>query len=290
MGSVSAPPAARPVEDLFEGLDSDAVGARMHGLIADLYPICRSITGDGVRATLRRIGDEIPLEIAEVPSGTRCARLDGPPRVEHTRRLREGRGRKARHRLQRVEPARDELQRPGPATGEPRRAPRASPLDPGASGLDPVQDVLLRRELGVLRERAPAREPHRPRVRGRDRFDARGRRPDVRRMRPRGRVHGRGPDLVPRLPSVAGQRQPLRDRGRDRPRGSAPGGATPSHLPVPVHPRHDRLDHLARQERAGAVRDQARAGPDLRRRRGLGDLQAEPARATPTSTERSRRS
>ena len=42
----------------------------MHGLIEELYPICRSITGDGVRATLRRIGDEIPLEITEVPSGT----------------------------------------------------------------------------------------------------------------------------------------------------------------------------------------------------------------------------
>ena len=70
VGSVSAPPAARPVENLVEGLDSAAAGAHMHGLIADLYPICRSITGDGVRATLRRIGDEIPLRIAEVPSGT----------------------------------------------------------------------------------------------------------------------------------------------------------------------------------------------------------------------------
>ncbi|MGH6624598.1 MAG: DUF2172 domain-containing protein, partial [Burkholderiaceae bacterium] len=36
----------------------------------DIYPICRSITGDGVRETLRRIGEVIPLEITEVPSGT----------------------------------------------------------------------------------------------------------------------------------------------------------------------------------------------------------------------------
>jgi aminopeptidase-like protein len=43
----------------------------MHGLIAELYPICRSITGDGVRETLARIGEEIPLSIEEVPSGTR---------------------------------------------------------------------------------------------------------------------------------------------------------------------------------------------------------------------------
>ena len=40
-------------------------------LIRELYPICRSITGDGVRATLARIEREIPLQVSEVPSGTR---------------------------------------------------------------------------------------------------------------------------------------------------------------------------------------------------------------------------
>ena len=39
-------------------------------LIADLYPICRSITGDGFRQTLRRLQAQIPLEIHEVPTGT----------------------------------------------------------------------------------------------------------------------------------------------------------------------------------------------------------------------------
>jgi aminopeptidase-like protein len=38
--------------------------------MTDLFPICRSITGDGVRETLRIVGDEIPLEVHEVPSGT----------------------------------------------------------------------------------------------------------------------------------------------------------------------------------------------------------------------------
>ncbi len=42
----------------------------MRGLIARLYPICRSITGDGLRQTLRIIGEQIPLEINEVPTGT----------------------------------------------------------------------------------------------------------------------------------------------------------------------------------------------------------------------------
>jgi len=42
----------------------------MYALVSELYPICRSITGDGVRDTLRRIGAHVPLEITEVPSGT----------------------------------------------------------------------------------------------------------------------------------------------------------------------------------------------------------------------------
>jgi aminopeptidase-like protein len=45
-------------------------GAKMHSLAAELYPTCRSITGDGLRQTLRRIEQEIPITIREVPSGT----------------------------------------------------------------------------------------------------------------------------------------------------------------------------------------------------------------------------
>jgi aminopeptidase-like protein len=46
-------------------------GAEMHALLAELYPICRSLTGDGVRQTLRIIGRDIPLTITEVPTGTK---------------------------------------------------------------------------------------------------------------------------------------------------------------------------------------------------------------------------
>lgn len=42
----------------------------MHDLVRRLYPLCRSITGDGLRETLRIIGEQIPLEITEVPTGT----------------------------------------------------------------------------------------------------------------------------------------------------------------------------------------------------------------------------
>jgi aminopeptidase-like protein len=49
----------------------DKAGPEMYELISELYPICRSITGDGVRKTLDIIGKHIHLEIHEVPSGTR---------------------------------------------------------------------------------------------------------------------------------------------------------------------------------------------------------------------------
>lgn len=49
---------------------ANAPGAAMKALIARLYPICRSITGAGVRETLGILSETIPLEIHEVPSGT----------------------------------------------------------------------------------------------------------------------------------------------------------------------------------------------------------------------------
>src|SRR5207342_564806 len=39
-------------------------------LMERLYPICRSITGAGVRQSLAIVGEHVPLEINEVPSGT----------------------------------------------------------------------------------------------------------------------------------------------------------------------------------------------------------------------------
>jgi aminopeptidase-like protein len=43
----------------------------MHAFMRELFPLCRSITGDGVRETLAAVGRRIPLELHEVPSGTR---------------------------------------------------------------------------------------------------------------------------------------------------------------------------------------------------------------------------
>jgi aminopeptidase-like protein len=48
-----------------------SLGKAMHDFIQELFPICRSITGEGVRETLRLIQKRIPLEMHEVPSGTK---------------------------------------------------------------------------------------------------------------------------------------------------------------------------------------------------------------------------
>lgn len=46
------------------------VGLEMQQLMVELFPICRSISGDGVRESLRLLQQRIPLEVREVPSGT----------------------------------------------------------------------------------------------------------------------------------------------------------------------------------------------------------------------------
>jgi len=51
-------------------VDAAATGRAMHRLIAEMFPICRSITGDGLRQTLRILRKHIPLELREVPTGT----------------------------------------------------------------------------------------------------------------------------------------------------------------------------------------------------------------------------
>jgi aminopeptidase-like protein len=57
--------------DLQIRIDPAAVGREIYGLIEKLYPICRSITGDGFRQTLEHLRKQIPLAVHEVPSGTK---------------------------------------------------------------------------------------------------------------------------------------------------------------------------------------------------------------------------
>lgn len=55
---------------LSDCIDTGEAGHKLYELAEELFPICRSITGNGVRDTLNIIGKHLPLEIHEVPTGT----------------------------------------------------------------------------------------------------------------------------------------------------------------------------------------------------------------------------
>jgi len=50
--------------------DALKLGGDLYRFAGELYPICRSITGDGTRRTLEMIGGHIPLQLFEIPTGT----------------------------------------------------------------------------------------------------------------------------------------------------------------------------------------------------------------------------
>ena len=59
-----------PLESLLDLQGRRAAAQQVWSMMERLHPICRSITGEGARRTLAIVGEQIPLEISEVPSGT----------------------------------------------------------------------------------------------------------------------------------------------------------------------------------------------------------------------------
>jgi len=55
---------------LRDGLNLEEAGAWMHARIAEWYPLCRSITGQGVRDTLAGIQGHLPIKVHAVPTGS----------------------------------------------------------------------------------------------------------------------------------------------------------------------------------------------------------------------------
>lgn len=51
-------------------MDAQFVGKEIYQSIETLYPICRSITGNGFRESMKILKNYIPIELHEVPSGT----------------------------------------------------------------------------------------------------------------------------------------------------------------------------------------------------------------------------
>lgn len=54
-------------------------GAAMHDFVAEILPLRRCLTGDGLRQTLAAIGQHVPVEVTEVPTGTDVLDWTVPP-------------------------------------------------------------------------------------------------------------------------------------------------------------------------------------------------------------------
>ena len=128
----------------------EGAGARMHALVEELFPICRSITGDGVRQTLEILGRRMPLAVHEVPTGTQVFDWTVPEEwnirdayiaTEDGRRVVDFRE-STLHVVSYSEPVRATM------TLEELR-PHLHTL-PESPELDPVPHVLLRADVGVL--------------------------------------------------------------------------------------------------------------------------------------------
>ncbi len=202
-------------EDLAE------VGRELHRFAAELYPICRSITGDGIRQTLASIQKRIPLQIFEVPTGTTVFDWTVPKEWNIRDAYIKDRQREAGRGFSAVQPARHELQHARACDHAAERTQAASVHTSRASGLDSVPDVLLPGELGILPVAQPDAGAGGRRVRGMHRLNARRWTPDLWRVLFAGQIDRRGSDLVPCLPSIAGQRQSFRAD-----RGDLPGAAS----------------------------------------------------------------
>ena len=59
-----------PLRTILKSWDARKEGDDVYSLVSDLFPFCRSITGDGLRASLKTIQKRVDLRLHEVPTGT----------------------------------------------------------------------------------------------------------------------------------------------------------------------------------------------------------------------------
>jgi aminopeptidase-like protein len=57
----------------------DALRRQADELMRELFPVCRSLTGTGVRETLQRLQEIVPFDVMEIPSGTPVYDWEVPP-------------------------------------------------------------------------------------------------------------------------------------------------------------------------------------------------------------------
>jgi aminopeptidase-like protein len=64
-------PQSLKVAAISAALAADNLGKVIFDRAADIFPLCRSIIGPGVRETLQQLGQTIPLTVKSIPSGTK---------------------------------------------------------------------------------------------------------------------------------------------------------------------------------------------------------------------------
>ena len=131
------------LKDILKITDFDSIGGEIYRMVFDLYPICRSITGNGVRETLQYIKKMIPLEINEIPSGTKVFDWSIPKEWNiRDAYVKDSKGNKV------IDFRKSNLHIlnysiPVQKKSIPQGTSRTSFYNIGTSGMDPLQDVIL---------------------------------------------------------------------------------------------------------------------------------------------------
>ena len=226
--------------------DAYDVGEEILALMGELFPIPRSLTGDGVRETLAVLARETPLEILETPSGApvfdwtvprewslRGAWIEGPDgkRIVDT-------ADSPLHVLGYSLPVDTVVD-----LGELRDHVFTHADDPE---LIPYRTSYWKEQWGFCMSSAPARLARRRELPRRRRRDARRRLADVGRGELPGRDRVRVPPDHARVPPGARERQPLRRRALVGDRTDACPPTAPLHVPLALEPGDARTALLAR--------------------------------------------
>ncbi len=138
--------------------DAETVGEESIALMRELFPLPRSLTGNGVRQTLAALARDVPLEIIETRSGTQVFDWTVPDEWTLRRAWVEGPTGERVVDVGRLLSARSRIQHAGRCRARARAAPRARLHPRRGARLHPVPDVLLGGAMGDLHE------PPKPRV------------------------------------------------------------------------------------------------------------------------------